>query len=176
MGNTQYIHMVGRPGRVRLAWETHYPGAVRTIHNTVLETYLLKSMDAMWEESMEHMLFRKKGDLWYLMTHGEGITRVIPPSVQGFHKIIVCLGLTFDRSIFDASAMPDATKHKGYESKFPILNSRFEASNVSHMFFLGSPMHSNDYKHAAGGFIHGFRYTCPPLMAQSTPKRPPLMT
>merc|ERR1719160_414290 len=37
MGNTQYVHVMARKGRVKLAWETHYPGAVRTLHNTVLE-------------------------------------------------------------------------------------------------------------------------------------------
>ena len=36
-------------GRVKLAWETHYPGNVRSIHNTLLETYMLKSMDLMME-------------------------------------------------------------------------------------------------------------------------------
>jgi hypothetical protein len=80
------------------------------------------------------------------------------PSLEGYHRIIVCLGISFDRAVFAPSAMPAVTTFKGYPSKFPALTPRFEARNVTNLFFLGSPMHSNDYKQAAGGFIHGFRY------------------
>lgn len=45
-----FVHLVGRDsGRIRLSWETHYPGDVRSIHSHLLETYLLKSQDAMAE-------------------------------------------------------------------------------------------------------------------------------
>ena len=38
------VHILGRrSGRVRLAWETHYPGDVRMTHAALLETYMLKS-------------------------------------------------------------------------------------------------------------------------------------
>lgn len=31
--------------RLRLAWESHYPGDIRAIHNKVLESYQLKTLD-----------------------------------------------------------------------------------------------------------------------------------
>lgn len=43
--------------------------------------------------------------------------------------------------------------------KFPALNGRWESLNVSGLFFAGSASHSRDHKRAAGGFLHGFRYT-----------------
>lgn len=47
---TELVHLLGRDGaRVRIAWETHYPGDVRAVHNHLLETYMLKSQDAMAE-------------------------------------------------------------------------------------------------------------------------------
>lgn len=53
-----YVHLLGRSAsRVRLAWETHYPGDVRAVHNHLLETYLLKSMDGMAEVALEHLRF-----------------------------------------------------------------------------------------------------------------------
>ena len=48
--------------------------------------------------------------------------------------------------------------HPGYEGKYPKLNHRFESETVPGLYFVGTTMHSHDYKKAAGGFIHGFRY------------------
>jgi hypothetical protein len=42
--------------------------------------------------------------------------------------------------------------------KYPIIGRNYESTNNKKLFFIGSLMHSNDYKQSAGGFIHGFRY------------------
>ena len=125
MAATQYVHMLSRPGRLKLAWESHYPGGVRTIHNTILETYLLKSMDLLWEEDWDSLTLEKKDDLWYTFTvdEGEGGRKeVSEPSEDGYHRVISCLGWIFDRSLFDTTAMPEATRRSNYEAKFPLLN------------------------------------------------------
>lgn len=50
MQSAASVHIMGRQrSRVRLSWETHYPGDVRMIHAQLLETYLLKSGDGMLE-------------------------------------------------------------------------------------------------------------------------------
>ena len=43
--------------------------------------------------------------------------------------------------------------------KFPALTPEWESVNVPRLYFAGSASHGRDHKRAAGGFIHGFRYT-----------------
>ena len=43
--------------------------------------------------------------------------------------------------------------------KYPAMTPHYESVNVPGLFFAGALAHSLDYKKAAGGFIHGFRYT-----------------
>ena len=69
------VDMAAR-SRVRLAWETHYPGDVRTTNNEVLESYMLKSLDAVSETLRE--------DGWSLRSEakddglGSRCTRLVP--------------------------------------------------------------------------------------------------
>jgi hypothetical protein len=57
-----FVHLLGRTSsRIRLAWETHYPGDVRAVHNHLLETYMLKSMDGMAEVGMDTLQFGFNG-------------------------------------------------------------------------------------------------------------------
>jgi hypothetical protein len=51
--------MPGRVGkRFKLAWESHYPGDVRSLHNDLLESYQLKAGDALvllpFEEALRY--------------------------------------------------------------------------------------------------------------------------
>ena len=51
--------MPGRVGkRFKLAWESHYPGDVRSLHNDLLESYQLKAGDALvllpFEETLRY--------------------------------------------------------------------------------------------------------------------------
>jgi hypothetical protein len=47
--------------------------------------------------------------------------------------------------------------------KYPDLTGWFESKNVEGMFFAGTVAHGLDWRKAAGGFIHGFRYTAQAL-------------
>lgn len=47
----------------------------------------------------------------------------------------------------------------GRKRKFPLVNADYEFVNVPGMYILGAAGHSLDFRKAAGGFIHGFRYT-----------------
>jgi fructose-specific component phosphotransferase system IIB-like protein len=174
MGETHFVHVLGRAGgRIRLAWETHYPGGVRAIHNQVLESYMLKSLDGMNEQDFDHQaLYKNTTDgLFYFADWHASLDAPPPPRFDipssvtdrhsdnpgrlGYHKVIVCSGWHLDRSIFGPSAIPDLAHH----GKFAALNSRYEATTVPNMFFIGALGHSRDFRKAAGGFIHGFRYT-----------------
>ena len=46
------------------------------------------------------------------------------------------------------------------KERFPAVSSSdYESVNVPGLHFTGNLAHSLDYKSAAGGFVHGFRYT-----------------
>jgi hypothetical protein len=48
--------------------------------------------------------------------------------------------------------------------KYPAMTAHYESSNVPGLFFAGAVGHARDYRKAAGGFIHGFRYTAQALV------------
>ena len=47
--------------------------------------------------------------------------------------------------------------------KYPALTSTYESANVPGLYFAGTVAHGPDWRQAAGGFIHGFRYTAKAL-------------
>lgn len=38
------------------------------------------------------------------------------------------------------------------------MTGEYESANVQDLYFAGALVHGKDYKRAAGGFVHGFRY------------------
>eukprot|EP01138_Halocafeteria_seosinensis_P004227 gb/GECG01004323.1/.p1 GENE.gb/GECG01004323.1/~~gb/GECG01004323.1/.p1 ORF type:complete len:1199 (+),score=106.52 gb/GECG01004323.1/:1-3597(+) len=272
MNVAAYVHLLGGiHRRLRLAWESHYPGDLRAIHNKVLESYQLKTLDALIEAPLEPVSFEtiakedveeykrrqqytypfspftdslvkvatsdsirsalhdtvstlrnglesiprrnlKVHDRLSAATHSTGTVyypgdglhgqmhidnytdhinqSVLPsslrsrplkrddgdgeilgrnlfdePSVEdglfyrhprsAYDIVIACLGWKFDTSLFNESALPALDKME----KFPIITPRYESVNNEGMYFVGTASHSIDVRVAAGGFIHGFRYT-----------------
>jgi hypothetical protein len=159
-----YVHLLGRSGgRVRLASETHYPGDVRSVHSHLLETYLLKSMDAMAEAPLEHLRFGFDAltnrttleDVYNPCTrdaHGRAVSRCLFKREYDF--VISCPGWRFADALFDAEVRPRLHAN----GKHPAISPRFESANVRGLFFAGTLMHGLDHKKSSGGFIHGFRY------------------
>ena len=47
--------------------------------------------------------------------------------------------------------------------KYPDITSEYESSNVPGLYFAGTVAHGPDWRQAAGGFIHVFRYTAKAL-------------
>ena len=50
-------------------------------------------------------------------------------------------------------------KAVGRKAKFPLIDDNYQVSEHENMYVAGTAAHSLDYRRAAGGFIHGFRYT-----------------
>jgi hypothetical protein len=71
---------------------------------------------------------------------------------RGFDHVILCTGWAFDTSIFELDL--ELTPNR----KYPAITAKYESVNNPNLFFIGSLMHSRDYKKSSGGFIHGFRY------------------
>ena len=74
-----------------------------------------------------------------------------------YDEVISAVGWTHDASIYDdgiGAARPAMQANRKYARQTPT----YESINVRGLFYTGSLSHARDWKKAAGGFIHGFRY------------------
>lgn len=161
-GSTSLVHMVGR-SRVRLAWSTHYVGDLRAVNNGLLDTYQLKSLDALAESRLEEMKLEAKGDKIHLVTDSEwGESEADTFDNYAFREpydvVIRALGFTFDESIF-ANGTSALSRGKALTKKYPAIHHNYESVDTRGLFYAGTASHSLDFRKSAGGFIHGFRYT-----------------
>uniref|UniRef100_A0A8C4QYC6 FAD-dependent oxidoreductase domain containing 2 n=1 Tax=Eptatretus burgeri TaxID=7764 RepID=A0A8C4QYC6_EPTBU len=172
MSTTSYIHLMGR-SRVRLAWSTHYVGDIRAVNNDLLDTYQLKSLNAVLEASTDTLKLERTKDgrvQAYLRDNESWFPMTDTPTSDSFpewgdnfslrepyDRIIRCLGFRFDFSIFDKSLLVGRASRR--KRKYPLIQSSHESPSTPGLFFIGTISHSLDHRKAAGGFIHGFRYT-----------------
>jgi thioredoxin reductase len=143
------IHVAG-PNSIRLAWRTHFVGHLRAVNNNFLDTYQLKSQNALLDGHVEH-IERRNGSyiVRFRFTRANEITKDLP-----YDRVIVCTGFRFDHSIFDESCTPELL----ISNRFPAQNAEWESTNVPDLYFAGTLMQVRDYKKSTSGFIHGFRY------------------
>ena len=143
--------------RKDLALVTHYTGDIRSIYLPFLDTFHLKSLngiDNLDKSNLKSMTIIQKKDEPYNNRYQlllKGAPYYGNKQLEYFDEIIFCTGWSFDSSIFD---FPIKLSH----SKFPEIKYNFESSENKNLYFIGSIMHSLDYKKSSGGFIHGFRY------------------
>ncbi|MEJ2419472.1 MAG: NAD(P)-binding domain-containing protein, partial [Exilibacterium sp.] len=149
VSNAALIHLCS-PKSIRMAWKTHYVGDLRAINNNILDTYQLKSQNAVLDA--EVIAIEKQGDklrVTFRYGHAEGEVEKIE-----YDRVLCCAGFKFDSSIFAEDTRPALM----YNDKYPELKPNFESVNCPNMFFAGTVTHSLDYRKATSGFIHGFRY------------------
>ncbi|MBX7266618.1 NAD(P)-binding domain-containing protein [Micromonospora sp. Llam7] len=144
------IHVAG-PRSVKLAWQSHYVGHLRAVNNNFLDTYQLKSQNAVLDGTVERIAHRDGGgyrvDFRYARTV-ESIRQL------DYDRIILCTGFRFDASVFDPSARPRLV----INDRFPEQTSAYESVNVPGLYFAGTLTQQRDFKRSTSGFIHGFRY------------------
>jgi hypothetical protein len=154
-GVAAHVHILTR-GPVKMAWDTHFVGHVRAIHNNIFDMYQLKSLHAVLSPRILKIERLEDGTL---MTHHEyDYPDSDPPGTLRLNRvydfIINCTGWLWGKmDMFSPECRP-ATKMNG---KFLELKSNWESVNVPDLYFIGGAMQSRDRK-AASGFIHGFRY------------------
>ena len=146
---TAVIHVAG-PRSIRLAWKSHYVGHLRAINNNLLDTYQLKSQNALLDGTIERIQ-RHNGS--YLVTLSFARANEVKKDLR-YDRVIVCTGFRFDASIFADDCRPELIIH----DRFPAQTSEWESTNVPDLYFAGTLMQVRDYKKSTGGFIHGFRY------------------
>ncbi|TDB85753.1 pyridine nucleotide-disulfide oxidoreductase [Actinomadura sp. KC216] len=144
------IHVAG-PRSLRMAWRTHFVGHLRAVNNNFLDTYQLKSQNAILDGEIRRI--ERQADGGYLVTVAftrvDEVTKDIP-----YDRVIVCTGFRVDASVFGENCRPELT----INGRFPALTPAYESVNVPGLFFAGTLTQSRDFKHGTSGFIHGFRY------------------
>ncbi len=146
---TSLIH-IASPNPVQMAWKTKYVGHLRAVNNNLLDTYQLKSQNAIADAAISKI--KRQDDrlvVSFVYTHAcEEEEDVI------YDRVILCTGFKFDDSLFDSSCKPNLV----INNRFPAQTSEWESTNVKDLYFAGVLMHQRDYKKKQSGFIHGFRY------------------
>ena len=149
ISTTALIH-VASPNPVKLAWKTHYVGHLRAVNNNFLDTYQLKTQNAVLDCSIER-IERRDGQFQvsvrYSHAHGE-------TAVLSYDRVIVCTGFRFDNSIFAPECRPEMVINE----RFPAQTPEWESINVPNLYFAGTIMQANDFERHTSSFIHGFRY------------------
>lgn len=146
------IH-IASPRPVQFAWRTHHVGHLRAVNNNLLDTYQLKSQNAVLDCSIKCIMKREDGKyevkVTYTHAHEEQEALI-------YDRVIACTGFRFDDSIFDASCRPQLA----IQDRFPDQTSAWESVNIPDLYIAGGLMQMRDFKKITSGFIHGFRYNC----------------
>ena len=143
------IHVAG-PSSIRFAWQSHYVGHLRAVNNNFLDTYQLKSQNALLDGRVERI--ERRGNS-YVVTFSFSRANEVKKDLC-YDRVIVCTGFRFDASIFDEECQPELVLH----NRFPAQTSQWESTNIPGLHFAGTLMQVRDYRKSTGGFIHGFRY------------------
>ena len=143
------IH-VSSPNTLKLAWDTHFVGHLRAVNNNLLDTYHLKSQNAVLD-----------ADILKIEEKGEGFTVTFKYSNKAgeveelyYDRIILCAGFQLDDAIFDTSCKPQMA----INDRFADLTPEWESTNIKDLYFIGTLMQVRDFKKFTSSFIHGFRY------------------
>ncbi|WP_083972640.1 NAD(P)-binding domain-containing protein [Actinoplanes awajinensis] len=149
METTTLIHLAG-PSSIRLAWRTHYVGHLRAVNNNFLDTYQLKSANAVLDGEVRSI--ERDGDGFTVTFAFSRVQEVIKK--LRYDRVLACTGFQFDATIFDESCRPELT----IKDRFPAQTEGWESVNVPGLFFAGTISQVRDFKKSTSGFIHGFRY------------------
>lgn len=149
METAAVIHVVG-PHSLRMAWRTHYVGHLRAVNNNFLDTYQLKSQNALLDGNVVKIIKEEQG---YRVTISFVRANEIQKDLR-YDRVIVCTGFRFDASIFAEECRPALV----HSDRFPAQSPQWESTNVPDLFFAGTLMQVRDFKKSTSGFIHGFRY------------------
>ena len=146
---TQAIHVMS-PNPVKLAWNTHFVGHLRAVNNNFLDTYQLKSQNALIDATPLRIL--KRG-AEYVVTAAMSAAQE-HEIVLTYDHVIACTGFRFDAAILDPAIRP----HMRHMGKYPAMGPDWECDGVPGLWFAGTIMQCRDFKKTMSGFVHGFRH------------------
>jgi len=145
------IHVAG-PDGVKLAWKTHYVGHLRAVNNNFLDTYQLKSQNAILDGTVLDIAPQADGGFLvrFSFVRADEVVKELY-----YDRILCCTGFRLDTAPFAEECRPELV----INDRFAELTSAYESVNVPGLYFAGTLMQQRDFKKATTGFIHGFRYT-----------------
>lgn len=151
METTAVIHVAG-PHSLRLAWQSHYVGHLRAVNNNFLDTYQLKSGNAILDGDVLDITPRPEGGfaVRFSFSRANEVVKELH-----YDRVLCATGFRLDTSPFTDSCRPALA----INDRFADLTSAYESANVPGLYFAGTLMQQRDFKKSTTGFIHGFRYT-----------------
>ncbi|MFE7816227.1 NAD(P)-binding domain-containing protein [Streptomyces sp. NPDC057433] len=150
MEKAAVIHVAG-PHSLKMAWKTHFVGHLRAVNNNFLDSYQLKSQNAVLDGTVERIEQRADGGYRVEFRYARTTERL---RELHYDRIVVCTGFRFDVSPFDTGCRPALA----IDDRFPAQTSAYESVNVPGLYFAGTLTQQRDFKRSTNGFIHGFRY------------------
>jgi len=135
---------------IKMAWNTHYVGDVRAVNNNFLDTYHLKSQNAVLDADINRI--KKENGRYTVSVTYNNIAGEEEELI--YDHILLCTGFKFDNTIFEDACKPEVV----IKDRFPNQTPEYESVNVKNLYFAGTLTHMRDYKKQASGFVHGFRY------------------
>ena len=149
METAAVIHVAG-PHSVKLAWKTHYVGHLRAVNNNFLDTYQLKSQNAILDGTVRSIeAVDGKLRVVFAFARVDELEKEL-----WYDRVIGCTGFRFDASVFADDCRPRLI----HNDRFPVQTPAYESANVPGLYFAGTLNQQRDWKHGTSGFIHGFRY------------------
>ncbi|CAH3194438.1 unnamed protein product [Porites evermanni] len=171
MGATNLIHMFAR-SRVRLSWETHYVGDLRAVNNGILDTYQLKSLDALLGSCAPEYLTSKLVGRSAVSTRNTRNSQLlnIPlfrtasgqrtfqyRATSLWNELQPALKLSPSVTEFKSTSKTKPDSRPKCGKSIPVFRPKYRKNYT--VWGAGTNTHSIDLRKSAGGFIHGFRYT-----------------
>ncbi|MGW6015245.1 NAD(P)-binding domain-containing protein [Streptomyces sp. NPDC055210] len=150
MAKAAVIHVAG-PHSLRMAWKTHFVGHLRAVNNNFLDSYQLKSQNAVLDGTVENIEKTSDGRFRVTFRYARTTERL---RELLYDRIILCAGFRFDADVFDETCRPSLV----INGRFPEQNSAYESVNVPDLHFAGTLTQQRDFKKGTSGFVHGFRY------------------
>jgi thioredoxin reductase len=158
-GHAAIIHMIADHG-FKFAWDTHFPGDLRAINNSIIDMFHLKSImglrKAMPTKIEEIFVDGKRQLKVHLDMHLAHWEKPCTAHIQDIYDdVIFCTGWNYIiPEMWDDSCKPDMSAC----GKYPCQKATWESTNIDNLFFAGTCTQARD-RRAASSFIHGFRYS-----------------
>ncbi len=149
IGSAALIH-IASPSPIKFAWQTHFVGHLRALNNNFLDTYQLKSQNAVLDATVKKVE-KRDGKLYVTFNYSHANDEV---EEIMYDHIIVATGFRFDDSIFGEECKPALA----INNRFPDQTSGWQSTNVDDLYFIGALTQMRDWKKQTSAFIHGFRY------------------
>lgn len=153
-GVAAYVHVLGKQ-QINWAWDTHFPGHLRAVNNSIIDMFQLKSLHAV----LAPRILRIERDGPVLRTtheydYPQGSVPGTLTLTRDYDEIICATGFEWVApGIFDDEIRPETCA----DGKYPSLTPCWESTNIEGLFVVGGAMQGRD-RRSASGFIHGFRY------------------